>query len=76
MSACQLGKGRNCREGVAHKQGNWRIFEQSETYSQAIGLFAGKAAPTGAHHTRIRCGSCGSGLAREGVRPDSSYLER
>lgn len=44
MSACQLGKGRNCREGVAHKQGNWRIFEQPETYSQATGPFAGKPA--------------------------------
>lgn len=47
MSACQLGKGRNCREGVAHKQGNWRIFEQPETYSQATGPFASKPAPTG-----------------------------
>jgi hypothetical protein len=36
MSACQLGKGRNCREGVAHKQGNWRIFEQPETYSHGV----------------------------------------
>jgi len=47
MSACQLGKGRNCREGVAHKQGNWRIFEQPDTYSQATGPFAGKPTLTG-----------------------------
>ncbi len=31
MRACQLGKGRNCREGRGDKQGDWRIFEQSET---------------------------------------------
>jgi len=47
MSACQLGKGRNCREGVAHKQGNWRIFEQPDTYSQATRHFAGKPTLTG-----------------------------
>ena len=30
MSACQLGKGRNCREGKTDKQGDWRLFEQPE----------------------------------------------
>lgn len=52
MSACQLGKGRNCREGVAHKQGDWRLFEQPETYFACTSPSRGKsyrrtAAPTG-----------------------------
>ncbi len=44
MSACQLGKGRNCREGVPHTQGNWRIFEQPEIFRMCQPLFAGTPA--------------------------------
>ncbi|EJN30131.1 hypothetical protein PMI38_05355, partial [Pseudomonas sp. GM84] len=47
MRACQLGKGRNCREGRTHKQGDWRIFEQPETLYGCSGPIAGKPAPTG-----------------------------
>jgi len=48
MSACQLGKGRNCREGEAYKQGDWWIFEQPEALYSCTGPIAGKPAPTGA----------------------------
>ncbi|QKL04076.1 hypothetical protein GEV39_23125 [Pseudomonas sp. NY5710] len=66
MSACQLGKGRNCREGVAHKQGNWRIFEQPETYSHGVKApFAGNPAPTGNLQCQRQQRTCGSGHARE-----------
>ncbi len=66
MSACQLGKGRNCREGVAHKQGNWRIFEQPETYSQATGPFAGKPAPTAPHCLKASEKPVGAGAPANG----------
>ena len=47
MSACQLGKGRNCREGKTDKQGDWRLFEQPETYFACTNPSRGKPAPTG-----------------------------
>ena len=61
MRTCQLGKGRNCREGGTHKQGDWRLFEQPETVYACAGLFAGQA-----HSDRIPAAfeeTCGSGLA-------------
>ncbi|MNH09613.1 hypothetical protein D3C71_2058610 [compost metagenome] len=48
MRTCQLGKGRNCREGEPHKQGNWRIFEQSETLYPCTRPIAGMLRPVGA----------------------------
>ncbi len=43
MCACQLGKGRNCREGGAYKQGDWRIFEQPEKIQNVSGPIRGHA---------------------------------
>jgi|GEM_PF-3037557 hypothetical protein len=65
MSACQLGKGRNCREGVPHTQGNWRIFEQPEIFRMCQPLFAGTPAPTGSLLPLALQITCGSGRARE-----------
>jgi len=65
MCACQLGKGRNCREGGAHKQGNWRIFEQPETHYRLPALSRVNPLPQVLHRAQALCDPCGSGFTRE-----------